>query len=350
MQNPSSNPNLDDLAKHIDNYIKSNPEKFKNGIDPAQVPGVKPVPAPMIFRCAYCQKPVLSGSDNCTYCGKPTEQTFKGGDMVNDRYLIEDLLVKRGGFGTIYAVTDTQTQKRLVMKQLQHKRQVNAKNRELFKREGEILKTLHHPGIPAFHDAFEVDGALYLVIERIDGLTVSTLLRERGKFSETDALDFLSQVLDIFEYLGGHTPPIIHRDIKPANFMRSMDGRYYLLDFGNVTQWRTRKTDEPVDMGPQREFTAIWTKGYAAPEVLMGMVAYPSSDLFGLAATVLNLMSNAHPLGLYEARTGTYLFPENTCSPELQAILSRMLALKVEDRYRNASEVREALRTAKLIR
>jgi serine/threonine-protein kinase len=180
-------------------------------------------------------------------------------------------------------------------------------------------------------------------------LTVSTLLRERGKFTEADALDFFSQALDIFEYLGGHTPPIIHRDIKPANFMRSMDGRYYLLDFGNATQWRTRKLDEKVDMGPQREFTAIWTKGFAAPEVLMGMVSYPSSDLFGLAASVLNLLSNAHPLGLYEARTGTFLFPENTCSPELQAILSKMLALKVEDRYRNASEVREALRAAKLL-
>ncbi len=349
MQNPSSNPNLNDLAKHIENYVKSNPDKFKNGVDPAQVPGVKAVPQPMIFRCAYCQKPVLSGSENCTYCGKTTEQTFKGGDMVNGRYLIEDLLVKRGGFGTIYAVTDTQTQKRLVMKQLQHKRQVNAKNRELFKREGEILSTLHHPGIPGFHEAFELDGALYLVIERVDGLTVSTLLRERGKFSEPDALDFFSQALDIFEYLGGHTPPIIHRDIKPANFMKGMDGRYYLLDFGNATQWRTRKLDEKVDMGPQREFTAIWTKGFAAPEVLMGMVSYPSSDLFGLATSVLNLLSNAHPLGLYEARSGTFLFPENTCSPELQAILSRMLSLKVEDRYRNASEVREALRSAKLI-
>ncbi|MNK52472.1 Serine/threonine-protein kinase F [compost metagenome] len=349
MQNPSSNPNLDDLAKHIENYIKANPEKFQGGVDPTKVPGVKPVPQAMVFRCAFCEKPVLSGSDNCTYCGKPTEQTFKGGDMVNGRYLIEDLLVKRGGFGTIYAVIDTQTQKRLVMKQLQHKRQVNAKNRELFKREGEILSALKHPGIPAYHDAFELDGALYLVIERIDGLTVSTLLHDKGKFSEADALDFCSQALAILEYLGDHTPPIIHRDIKPANFMRSMDGRYTLLDFGNATQWRTRKVDEKVDMGPQREFTAIWTKGFAAPEVLMGMVSYPSSDLFGLAASMLNLLSNAHPLGLYEGRTGTFVFPENTCSPKLQAILSKMLALKVEDRFRNASEVREALRAAKLI-
>ena len=349
MQNPSSNPNLDDLAKHIENYIKANPDKFKGGIDPAQVPGIKPVPAPMIFRCTHCEKPVLSGSDNCTYCGKPTDQTYKGGDMVNGRYLVEDLLVKRGGFGTIYAVTDTQTQKRLVMKQLQHRRQVSPKNRELFKREGEILSMLKHPGIPAYHDAFEVDGALYLVTERIDGMTVATILRERGKFTEEEAIDFLRQALDIFEYLGGLTPPVIHRDIKPANFMRTMDGRYYLLDFGNATRWRTRKTDEPVDMGPQREFTAVWTKGFAAPEVLMGMVAYPSSDLFGLAVSVLNLLSNSHPLGLYEARTGTYVF-DKICSPELQAILSRMLSLKVEDRFRNASEVRDALVKAKLIR
>lgn len=349
MQNPSSNPNLDDLAKHIENYVKANPDKFKNGMDPTLVPGIKAVPQPMIFRCAFCQKPVLSGSEACTYCGKPTEQTFKGGDMVKERYLIEDLLVKRGGFGTIYAVVDKETQKRLVMKQLQHRRQITPKNRELFKREGEILSTLHHPGIPAYHDAFELDGALYLVIERIDGLTVSTILRERGKFSEAEALDFFTQALDVFEYLGGHTPPILHRDVKPGNFMKTMDGRYMLLDFGNATQWRTRKSDEKVDMGPPREFTSVWTKGYAAPEVLMGMVAYPSSDLFGLAATMLNLVSNQHPLGLYEARTGTFNFPENTCSPQLQAILSRMLALKVEDRYRNAAEVRAALKDAKLI-
>ena len=348
MQNPSSNPNLDDLAKHIENYIKANPEKFKNGVDPGQVPGVKPVPKPMIFRCVHCQKPVLSGSEQCTYCGKSTDQSFKSGDMLNGRYLVEDQLTKRGGFGMIYAAVDTQTQKRVVIKQLQHRRQVDQKNRDLFVREGEILSRLHHPGIPRYVDSFELDGALYLILERIDGISVSTYVRERGKFTETETLDFLKQALDIFEYLGSHTPPIVHRDVKPGNFIRTAEGRYVLLDFGNATHWRTRKADEPVDVGPPREVTSVWTKGYAAPELLMGLIAYPSSDLFSLAVSVLNLLTNNHPLGLYEARTANFLIPES-CSEPFKQILDKMLSFKVQDRYRNALEVREALRSAKLL-
>lgn len=341
---------LKELSQHIENFIKANPDKFKGeNPDVSQVPGVKAVPKPMIFRCAHCQKPVLSGSDRCTYCNKPTDQTFKAGDLINGRYLVEDLLVKRGGFGNLYAVVDTQDQQRLIIKQLQHKRQIREKDRELFLREAEILQRLHHPNIPRFHDSFELDGALYIALERIDGLNLSTLVRDRGKLPEREVLEMLTPILDVFEYLGSHTPPIIHRDVKPNNFMRSMDGRVYLLDFGNATFWRTRKVDEPVEMGPPRELTAVWTKGYAAPEALMGMITYPATDLYSLACTLLFMLTNNHPLGLYEARTGTYHFPENTVSEPLKPILSRMLSLKVEDRYRNAAEVRQALRDAGLI-
>lgn len=345
---PSQRPDEEGIQVHLKDLIRLNPELAKSATLSAPTPP-KGLPT-MVFRCPYCQKPVALQANQCDACGRLVDRVHKAGELIRDRYRIEDLMVQHGAFGRVYDVLDVQSNRPLSMKQLIQGAGIRPKDIELFKREGLILGRIKHRGVPAFVDAFEHQGSHYLVMERVEGVPLSHHQRDVGPMTEAEILAILPQILDIFEHLHGLTPPVIHRDVKPGNFMKTLAGnRIYLVDFGSATYWGTRRNDEPVIEGPARERTRIWTKGLAAPEILLGQEFYPATDLFGLGLTLIYLLTNAHPIGLYEARTGTYLFSDTVCSPALKAIISKMVQLPVEDRYQSAGEVREALRAANLI-
>lgn len=310
----------------------------------------KPTPSSGVtLGCPYCGVSIDAEAPFCPKCSKMLDTVHKAGEVIHGRYRILELMVQHGGFGRVYDVVDTQTNQALSLKQLIIQAGIRPKDIELFKREGTILSMIKHPRIPRFHDSFAENGSQYLVMERVEGNSLSIHQRDVGPMSEAEAIKTLTQVLDALEYLHGLNPPIIHRDLKPANLMKTANGKIYLVDFGNATYFNTT-TDKGRGLdGPERDRTKIWTKGLAAPEILLGEVTYPATDLFSLGLTLLYLMTNCHPLGLYEARSGQYLFSDKLCSPPFKAILTKLIALPVQDRYQSAAEVRDALRAASLI-
>ncbi len=299
--------------------------------------------------CPYCGETVGAETPFCPKCSKLLDSVHKAGEVLHGRYAILELMVQHGGFGRVYDAVDTRTRERYSLKQLIKGAGLKPKDIELFTREGTILSMIRHPRVPRFHDSFTENGSHYLVMELIEGNPLSMHQREVGPMTEAEVLGFLPQVLDALEYLHGLNPPVIHRDIKPANLVRTLDGRVYLVDFGNATSYNTTPGRGRGVEGPERERTRIWSKGLAAPEILLGEVTYPATDLFSLGLSLIYLMTNSHPLGLYEARKGIFLFSEKVCSPAFRTILNRMVALPVQDRFQSAAEVREALRTAGLI-
>lgn len=310
---------------------------------PSQVITEKPL------ACPYCKATLTPDSPYCPACSKLLDTVHKAGEVLNGRYRILELMAQHGGFGRVYDVVDTRTSTAYSLKQLRHSETLRPKDIELFKREGIILSMIKHPRVPRFHDSFSENGSHYLVMELIEGNPLSMHQRDVGPMAEAEVLAFLPQVLDVLEYLHGLQPPVIHRDIKPANLMRTLDGKVYLVDFGNATTYNTSVSEGRGIDGPERDRTRIWSKGLAAPEILLGEVTYPATDLFSLGLSLIYLMTNCHPLGLYEARKGQYLFSDKVCSPGFKAILERMVTLRVRDRFQSATEVRQALREAGLI-
>jgi serine/threonine protein kinase len=148
------------------------------------------------------------------------------------------------------------------------------------------LSSLCHPKLPKYVEHFEQDGALYLVMEKIEGTPLSSF-RQRGPMSERDAMRLLADSSEVLHYLHGRTPPVIHRDLKPSNVIRRPDGSYAFVDFGAV---RDR-------LRPEGGSTVVGTFGYMAPEQLQGR-AGPGTDVYAIGATVIASMTATEPENL----------------------------------------------------
>lgn len=156
--------------------------------------------------------------------------------------------------------------------------------------------------------------------------------RRRG---EDDIVATLAEVADILARLHALRPPVVHRDVKPSNIVRRQDGKLMLIDFGSVA-------DALRDPGAGGG-TVAGTFGYMAPEQFAGR-AEPCSDLYGLGATAVALLSgrSAHEL----VGPGNVLDwrPAVVASPALGALLAELLDPDPRARPGSAQEVAQRLR------
>ena len=258
------------------------------------------------------------------------------GSRVHGRYRVEKLL-GRGGFGAAYLCSDLERfEKPCVLKQLRPDVGAADKAGELFVREAKVLLSLSHPSIPAMHAFFEIDERYYLVQELVDGETLDHELREHGVLPEERVLSLVVQVLQVLSYLHARTPPVIHRDIKPSNLIVDGDGRLHLIDLGAVLEAMSRLQGT--------EATIIGTPGYTPLEQSMG-TPVPSSDIYALGATALQLLTGTPPVEWHDPTTGrmTSLSGRAHCSVEFELVLAKMLAEFPDERYRTAEDVIEAI-------
>ena len=218
------------------------------------------------------------------------------GKILAQRYEVQRQLGKQTGRQTLLA-RDLQTQKLVVLKQLFLGSDFEWQNLKLFEREAETLKTLSHPAIPRYLDYLEIDGpdskGFALVQTYVEGKTLEEHLTAGRTFSESEVKELAKSLLAILMYLHEQNPPVIHRDIKPSNILlhsRSGNsaGQVYLVDFGSV-QNQAAKFGGTI--------TVVGTYGYMAPEQFGGR-SVPASDLYGLGATLIYLVTGLHPTEL----------------------------------------------------
>jgi serine/threonine protein kinase len=278
----------------------------------------------------------------CVTCGMPL--------LLQDRYVPQKLLGE-GGFGAAYFAVDRYTPKQrpCVVKQFKPAFALNPKQLEmaqnLFFREAEVLETLgnEHPQIPDLFASFDLEVAnratggkdrfFYLVQEFIDGQTLEQELEAQGKFSEAAILEVLNALLPILAFI--HEHQAIHRDIKPSNIMRNRQGLLYLLDFGAMRD---------ITKGSQNTSTGIYSQGYAPPEQMAGQSISYSSDLYGLAATCLVLMTGQDPVRLFDSAQNSWSWRHLVqISTQTADVLDRMLKAQPSSRYADTRAVMSAL-------
>jgi serine/threonine protein kinase len=237
-------------------------------------------------------------------------ETLKGG-----RYVLLGPFAE-GARGKTYDAVDKREGRAAVVKRLDVRGAKTWKDVELGEREVNVLRALSHPRLPAYFDHFEEDGALYLVMEKIEGESLSAMKRAGRTLSEGEVRRFLSDAADVLGYLHRRTPPVIHRDIKPGNVIRRPDGSYAFVDFGAV-----RDT-----VKPEGGSTVVGTFGYMAPEQFQGR-ALPASDVYAVGATALTMLTGTEPEDLphkglaIDVRAAL----KGRASADLVEILERML-------------------------
>ena len=263
------------------------------------------------------------------------------GSILNHRYRIIYQLGS-GGFGRTYLAEDTlRDSEKCVLKEFAPQVESPAelhKAEELFEREAGILKKLRHDQIPKFRKLLRLnaDGkdSLFLVQDYIEGKNYWELVQHQ-RFSESEVTQLLLDLLPVLEYI--HSLNLIHRDLSPDNLIqREIDGKPVLIDFGCV------KIAANAVSGVPGLVTIVGKKGYAPEEQMLYGQAFPHSDLYALAATILVLLTGKSPHELYDSDWHVWRW-QDEISSGLAKVLEKMLAYRPGDRYQSAREVRQAL-------
>jgi serine/threonine-protein kinase len=155
-----------------------------------------------------------------------------------------------------------------------------------FLREARTAARLDHPGIVRVLDVNEESGTPFIVMEFVDGIDLSALLKQHGMLDGIAALRALAQVADGLAH--AHAEGIVHRDIKPHNVFAARDGRVKLGDFGLARP--VEQTSELTVAG-----AALGTSYYMSPEQAEGREVDQRSDIYSLGVTAWHLLTGEPP-------------------------------------------------------
>lgn len=248
-------------------------------------------------------------------------------------------ILGEGGSGTTYRALVVGTSRFVALKQLSLAQMDDWKAIELFEREAQTLSQLNHPAIPKYIDYFTIDTStdlnFYIVQELAPGKTLSDWSESGWRCTEAEIKDIASQILAILSYLHNLTPPVIHRDLKPSNILRTETGQISLVDFGAV-----RQAYHDIFM---RGSTVVGTFGYMAPEQFRSQ-AVPATDLYGLGATILALLTNRSPAELTQSNLKLSFRNKIQVSPTFADWLEKMLEPDSADRFESATIALAALK------
>ena len=198
-----------------------------------------------------------------------------------------------------------------------------------------ILERLgDHPQIPQFYGYFIEERQFYLVREYIDGDNLEQQV-ERKIFDEASTIYLIQDTLRILDFL--HKTNVVHRNVRPAHLIkRKRDNTFILINFGAMEEIESTKIDLEGKLIRDR-LVPNWF--YSAPEQKAGDYNF-SSDLYALALTAIYALTGRSPQEL-----SSYSWQEQCqISTRLKAILTRMMAPTVEQRYSSALEVLYDLR------
>lgn len=235
-----------------------------------------------------------------------------------------------------YKAVEIATQKPVVIKQFRFATDSGWDSYKEIEREIEVLQGLNHPGIPKYLAQFDPGDGLCLVQEYKNAQPLS----KRRSFSPEEIKSIATQVLEILVYLQQERiPPIFHRDIKPENILVDNNIKVYLVDFGLAKVGNNTLAFSSMMGG---------TMGFMPPEQVHNQKLTEASDLYGLGATLICLITQTKSAdigSLVDFSSNRIVFKDKVPKFSLRFIqwLEKMVESNPANRYQNAEIALEEL-------
>jgi serine/threonine-protein kinase len=273
------------------------------------------------------------------------------GYVVGDKYVIKRVLGE-GANGSVYEGEHTQIGHRVAIKVVHKALAASADTVARFTREARICGTIRNRNVGQVYDVGELpDGAPYMVMELHEGRSLAKMLAETGPLPFAVALDIAQQLLVGLQ--AAHEGSVVHRDVKPDNIMivRESSGHMLvkLVDFGIGKSLAADMSSRSVT----QEGAVIGSPDYMSPEALRGEEVDLRADIYAAGVVLYEMVTGSVP---FDASSMTELFvailrdpvtpvrkrrPE--CPVQLERAIQKAMHRVSAERYRSASEMREAL-------
>ena len=265
------------------------------------------------------------------------------GQLLAGRYELQDV-TGSGGMSSVYRARDTVLERTVAIKILHEHYSDDPEYVERFRREARALAQLNHPNIVTVIDRGEFEGRQFIVFEHVEGENLKELIDREGQLPVDHALALVHQVARGLAF--AHEHGVVHRDVKPHNVLIDADGVAKVTDFGIA------RSIEPAD-GLTETGTLLGTSEYIAPEQASGRCVDERSDQYSLAAVLYELLTGSPPftgdnfmaVAMKHVQEPVPSVRESRpdVSPRLDAIVSRAMAKRPEDRFPTTEALMAAL-------
>lgn len=265
--------------------------------------------------------------------------------QVIDHYRITAIL-GQGGMGTVFKAYDENLAKEVALKIMGNRLAKNEGFLKRFRTEGISQAKLQHPNIVSVFALHESDLGLYMVMEFVDGITMSQYIRSEGALPWHEATFFFKNLLRAIAH--AHSRGVIHRDIKPGNVLIDRQRNVKVTDFGLAKMH--------VDLGLTNTGHGGGTVRYAPPEQLLNLKSTDHrSDIYSLGMTLYEMLLGRSPFTEFESQIAVQLAvvegripaPESL-NPQIPAELSDIIKVATartpEHRFQSAPQMLEAVR------
>ncbi|MEK6335638.1 MAG: protein kinase [Acidobacteriota bacterium] len=259
-----------------------------------------------------------------------------------------------GGMGEVYLALDTKLDRKVAIKVLRPDSLAEENLKKRLLKEAQAAARLDHPNICAVYDVNEADGFTFIVMQYIEGETLADqmLLEPLGLSTSLVIVEQVAEAL-----AEAHRQGIVHRDLKPQNMIITPRGQLKILDFGLAKQMPASDSvdlEAPTATVLSKPGHVVGTMPYMSPEQLQGEPVDARSDIFSLGVTFYEMLAGKHPFQdksdavtlsriMLAEPIPTERFQAQV-SPELQALLNKMLCKDKAARYQNVEEFLADLR------
>ena len=264
--------------------------------------------------------------------------------LMGGRYRLQQPL-GRGGMATVWRARDTHLDRNAAVKVLDPGWRANPVALERLRREAHSVARLDHQNIVGVYD-FDVDDSAYLVMELVEGRSVTEMLALRGRLPVEQAVSIAAQVCDALG--AAHEAGIVHRDIKPSNILVGPTGVVKICDFGVALLQEAAYHSALTGIG-----TVVGTCQYMAPEQAAGDRVDGRCDLYAVGCVLYTMLAGAPPFNgptaieVLDLHLNEPPVPlrahRDDIPPALDQLIGELLAKEAVDRPATAWSVQERL-------